>query len=139
MSVAAGALAVLAQPVFAQTGRPARPFRALFGGSDTSRPYLHQLDLRVSLSGAANTALVPSGSVAAGDDSGPSQADPQQFYSAGAQLRYARRGARVTAEAGASASLPYYTLYPDVRTPGYGADAGLGMALGRSQVTASAP
>ena len=52
-AVAVASMALAAPGVFAQGGPPARPYRALFGADDMSRPAKHELNLSLSFSGAA--------------------------------------------------------------------------------------
>jgi hypothetical protein len=118
-------LVLVAAPVCAQGTRPARPYRSLFGGNDSARRSLHSLDLRVTLNGAVDDGLTT-----------PAPATPptaaatqyEQFYNAGLELSYARRGRRVEAKASGVTNLPYYSIFPDTWDLAYGADGSIGIA-----------
>jgi len=129
-------MTLMAQPLCAQTqtgGRPARPFRTLFGSTDPSRPNRHALDLTVSFSGATDNGLTPP-SVS----ESPAASNFQQLYSASAQLAYVMRASGFSANAGGSANLPYYPNAADhLNTLGYGANAGLTFTSGTTSATAS--
>ena len=129
---------LMAQPVCAQaqeqeqTGRPARPFRSLFGSTGTSRPSLHALDLTVSLNGATDNGLAapaPEGSF--------QQSGFQQLYSAAALLSYTMSGRRFSVDARGSANVPRYTGSPDqLSTLGYSGNAALSFTSGATSARA---
>ena len=135
-SAAAMASMALAAPVVhAQGGPPSRPFRALFGGDDTSRPARHELSLTLSFSAALDNnayASLPPAPAAPGNEAG---VDRSELYSGGALLAYALRGRNVTFNAAGSASYPYYSLLPDqADTPAWGVNASVGVTPGRTTV-----
>jgi hypothetical protein len=124
-------LMLVALPVCAQTSRPARPYRSLFGSVDANRPSLHALDLTVSLNGAADNGMASSSS-----PEGSSRATFQQLYSAVAQLNYALRGRQFTGDLTGSSNLPYYPGSGDrLSALGYGANASLGYTSGATSTT----
>ncbi len=99
---------------------PGRPYRTLFGPSEGRRS-LHELDLNLSFDGAVDNGLLVPNASASGFES-----RRQQMYTAGANLAYTRRGERVGANASASCTLPYYSMYRDEPlTLAYGGDAGI--------------
>ena len=121
-----------AQPVGAQTGRPARPFRSLFGSTGANQPSLHTLDLTVSLNGAIDDGLALSRST----PERSSKSSFTQLYSGSAQLNYALRARRFGANLSGSGSLPYYPDSPTHSdTLGYGASANLNFASGATSAT----
>jgi hypothetical protein len=127
----------MAQPVCAQPGRAARPYRALFGGDASNQRSLHQLDLTVSLNGGADNGLVAPHAVTSSDSSGGSS--PAEFsglYSAGAQLSYAMRGSRVGIGATGSTTYPYYSSLPNAQDLAYGTGANFSFVSGPTSVSA---
>lgn len=95
-------LSLVPQTVCAQTSRPARPYRSLFGSDGSSRQSLHDLDVTVSFSGAFDNGLASPTATA-----GTSSAKFQDLYSTHAALAYSRHGRRVGVEMTGSGNLPY--------------------------------
>ena len=121
---------LMAHLVCAQTERPApaRPYRSLFGSTDTSQPSRHALDLTLSINGATDNGLAPPAPTET-----PQQSGFQQLYSAAALLNYAMRGRRYSADAGGSATIPRYTGSSDqLSTLGYGGNGALNFRSGAS-------
>jgi len=95
-------LALTTPVVCAQTARPARPYRSLFGSDSSSRPSLHNLNLTVSFNGAFDNGMASPDSA-----SGATPAKFQDLYSATAALVYVLRGKRVGVELSSTGNLPY--------------------------------
>ena len=134
-AVAMVSLVLAAPVVHAQGGPPQRPFRALFGGDDTSRPARHELSLTLSLTAAldnnAYASLQPTPE--AGECEGC--VNRSELYTGGALLAYVLRDRNVTFNATGSASYPYYSLLPDqAETPAWGVNTTLGFTPGRTTV-----
>ena len=126
-------MALAAPVVHAQGSPPARPFRALFGRDDTSRPARHELNFTSSLSAAIdnNAQASPGANAPQPEDAGRSE-----LYTAGAQLAYALRESWVTLNASGSASYPYYSLMPEqADSPAYGGDISLAFVPGETTVS----
>jgi len=124
-------LLLMAQSVCAQTARPPRPYRSLFGGSKTTQQGLHALDLTFFLDGGFDKSnqvvVVPAeGTVSPAPEF-------QENYSAGTLLAYTRRGRRVTADAQGTTSVPYYSMFPGQPTTlAYGASGRLSVLSGKT-------
>ena len=128
------AMFLMAVPVCAQTNRPARPYRALFGGDASNQGSLHQLDLTVALNGGLDNGLGTPAAVTEDPEAGLPADRFSEFYSAGVTLAYILRGGSTQAGASASTSLPYYSTLPDLRELAYGANANISYAPGRTSV-----
>ncbi len=128
---------LMARPVCAQSGRAARPYRALFGGDASNQRSLHQLDLTVSLNGGVDNGLVTPSAVTPLDSPAAAPDAFEQLYSAGAQLSYAMRGSRVSVAAMGSTTFPYYSTFPDIRELAYGTSANVSYVTTATSVGAS--
>jgi hypothetical protein len=132
-AAAMASMALAAPAVYAQGSPPARPFRALFGRDDTSRPARHELNLTTSLSAAIDNNAQASNPPQPGE---AQDAGRSQLYTAGAQLAYVLRESRVTLNASGSASYPYYSLMPEqADSPAYGGDISLAFVPGETTVS----
>jgi hypothetical protein len=127
---------LMAQPVCAQIAVPARPYRSLFGGDDTTQQRLHELDLTLVVNGATDNGLTTP--VAINPLASPTQLrEFEELYATGAELVYARHGRHVRVNARGSTTLPYYSLFPDEDlTLSYGTSANVSYAFRTASVDA---
>ena len=134
-AAAAAGLWLAAAPAYAQGERPARPYRGLFGSDNRSADSRDQLDLSFGFNGAADNGYTTP--AAPGETTPSYDTQFEEFYSAGVNLVYTRRGRTVQAGATASASYPYYPLYPDSSALAYSGSGNVGHTTGSTSVAAS--
>ena len=135
-AVVMASMTLAAPVVHAQGGPPSRPFRALFGADDTSRPARHELNFTSSLSAAVDNNATASPGVNPPQPGEAQNAGRSELYTAGAQLAYTLRDSRVTLNASGAASYPYYSLVPEqADSPAYGGDISLAFSPGETTVS----
>ena len=137
-AVAVAGMALAPPEACAQGGPPARPYRALFGADDMSRPAKHELNLSLNFSGALDNNAYATQAAVPAEEGGEPDAGRSELYTGGAQLAYTLRDRKVAFNAIGSTSYPYYSAIPEqAGSPAFGGSMNVSYAERASTFTAS--